>query len=261
MTKIDLPCSVITDLLPLYQDGLCSPESKELVEAHLQICKDCQALSDDLPLPETKPDADPGETEAFRRVRKKTRRGKLLRIMSICASVLIIGFLVLNAVWFPAKYFPYKALCRGFSESANIGAGTQYTKESGEYLLTVKMPGYLSFEGGFLAVEPVSAPAAFDESTSPEAFSGAYPKRLFIWPAIGGEPEFGIMILKEQTQNWGTFSQFYINSDLEYLDEKNTLPTDPPERTQESHALYEANLDAVRGMMDAAKAQWKDLFE
>ena len=26
MTKIDLPCSVITDLLPLYQDGLCSPE-------------------------------------------------------------------------------------------------------------------------------------------------------------------------------------------------------------------------------------------
>ena len=37
------PCSVIRDLLPLYQDGVCSPESRQLVEEHLEECETCRA--------------------------------------------------------------------------------------------------------------------------------------------------------------------------------------------------------------------------
>ena len=37
-----LPCGIIRDLLPLYQDGVCSPESREAVQAHLADCAACR---------------------------------------------------------------------------------------------------------------------------------------------------------------------------------------------------------------------------
>lgn len=36
-----LPCHVIEDLLPLYHDRVCSPESASLVEEHLSQCEAC----------------------------------------------------------------------------------------------------------------------------------------------------------------------------------------------------------------------------
>ena len=40
MKKIS--CKTIEDLLPLYIDGVCSDETKELVESHIENCEDCQ---------------------------------------------------------------------------------------------------------------------------------------------------------------------------------------------------------------------------
>ena len=39
-----LNCNVIRDLLPLYVDKICSDESRELVDGHLNDCRDCSAL-------------------------------------------------------------------------------------------------------------------------------------------------------------------------------------------------------------------------
>ena len=36
------PCGIIKDLLPLYIDDVCAPESKEAIEAHLSDCADCK---------------------------------------------------------------------------------------------------------------------------------------------------------------------------------------------------------------------------
>lgn len=38
-----IPCEIVQDLLPLYCDGVCSPESKQAVEAHLAGCDKCKA--------------------------------------------------------------------------------------------------------------------------------------------------------------------------------------------------------------------------
>ena len=274
MMKIELPCSVITDLLPLYQDGLCSPESKEIIEAHLQTCKNCRALCSELPLPEAEPPAVPDEAEAFRRLHKKTQRGKLLKFMSICAAVLLTCFLVLNGIWLPVKYIPYKKLCKAFEQNPDSGKGQQYILESDGFIFHVKMPGYLGFEGGFLSVESAAgqtdrsafAPiirgsdARTGSDTQQETVSNPDPSILFIWPQPSGETKFGIMIMQQQTQNFSSFSQFYISKDLEYLDTENTLPNETQEQTQQNHALYEAHLDEVRGLMDAAKKQWPELF-
>lgn len=36
------PCDVIMDLLPLYQDDVCSDASRKLVEDHLNECAECK---------------------------------------------------------------------------------------------------------------------------------------------------------------------------------------------------------------------------
>lgn len=48
MTDKKLPCDVVQDLLPLYVDGVCSADSRQLVEAHLTDCADCRAMLADL---------------------------------------------------------------------------------------------------------------------------------------------------------------------------------------------------------------------
>lgn len=35
-------CKIVRDLLPLYQDGVCSEESKQMVEEHISCCEDCK---------------------------------------------------------------------------------------------------------------------------------------------------------------------------------------------------------------------------
>lgn len=42
MEKIS--CNVIRDLLPLYCDDICSPESLALIKNHLETCPECSAL-------------------------------------------------------------------------------------------------------------------------------------------------------------------------------------------------------------------------
>ena len=37
------PCNIIKDLLILYEDDMCSKESKEMIETHLKDCKECHA--------------------------------------------------------------------------------------------------------------------------------------------------------------------------------------------------------------------------
>ena len=39
-----LPCEMIQDLLPLYHDGVCSEESKTIVEEHIATCAACKDM-------------------------------------------------------------------------------------------------------------------------------------------------------------------------------------------------------------------------
>ena len=41
-------CEVVQDLLPLYHDGVCSKDSAEIVDAHLQDCEVCKKMLADM---------------------------------------------------------------------------------------------------------------------------------------------------------------------------------------------------------------------
>lgn len=53
--KDNVNCGVIRDLLPLYADEVVSPESRELVDGHLEGCEGCrrelEELTRDVSLP------------------------------------------------------------------------------------------------------------------------------------------------------------------------------------------------------------------
>ena len=39
-----LSCKIIEDLLPLYEEGICSEETRDAVEKHLSECEKCRKL-------------------------------------------------------------------------------------------------------------------------------------------------------------------------------------------------------------------------
>ena len=39
-----LPCYLVRDLLPLYKDQVCEPDTAAAVKEHLEECTDCRAL-------------------------------------------------------------------------------------------------------------------------------------------------------------------------------------------------------------------------
>lgn len=69
-----LSCEIIKDLLPLYEDGVCSEKSREAVKEHLDTCKDCAALAGkqlpQLELPQTAPE-ERTIAKSFRKVRRR----------------------------------------------------------------------------------------------------------------------------------------------------------------------------------------------
>lgn len=57
----NLPCNVIRDLLVLYEDNVCSTESRELIKEHIETCEECRRIYEDTQ--KTLPDIALGDTK------------------------------------------------------------------------------------------------------------------------------------------------------------------------------------------------------
>lgn len=97
-------CEVVQDLLPLYEEGLCSPASRELVDSHMKECPRCSAQRDaaqrlceqKLPEPEG---ADAAVANSFRKVRRRWW------------TSLIAALLVVPVVWMCVNQYRRQSLC------------------------------------------------------------------------------------------------------------------------------------------------------
>ena len=89
---MNMPCSVIRDLLPLYAEELTSEESKELVREHLDGCPDCRKKLEELKQPQT---AAPDGTAALRAVKKDIRRRRVLAVLLAALLVFLPLFTLL----------------------------------------------------------------------------------------------------------------------------------------------------------------------
>lgn len=96
---MSVSCKVIQDLLPLYYDNVCSPETNALVEEHLQTCQSClkeyhklQEKAAALPVPEK----EKQKAEGIKKVKRILRRKHVITtLIAVLASLsLVVGGIV-----------------------------------------------------------------------------------------------------------------------------------------------------------------------
>lgn len=95
-----ITCKVIEDLLPLYHDGVCSGDSRALVEEHLKTCEKCGAMKAELDTgPETECRDDLNVAKGIRKnIRRKVIRGVALGIV-LCLLLAAGGVIVSYVNW------------------------------------------------------------------------------------------------------------------------------------------------------------------
>lgn len=84
-----MDCNIIKDLIPLYKEGICSKESKELVEDHIKTCERCRSyfLSlDDNEINNNEP------LEFISKSIDKNKKNRSRMIGSLVLSLLLIVF-------------------------------------------------------------------------------------------------------------------------------------------------------------------------
>ncbi len=94
---MNISCEIVKDLLPLYHDGVCSEESRRMVEEHLSACEKCRAelksIEDALTLANT--DKNLEDAKAVKELSKEWKLG-LTKAMMYGA---LAAFWVNNAAW------------------------------------------------------------------------------------------------------------------------------------------------------------------
>lgn len=93
MGEIKLDCGLIQDLLPLYQDGICSAGSKKAVEEHLKDCSACRNMADQLQDYNVDEILIQEKNNILKKHDKKERR-KTFSVGIVTASVLMIPVIV-----------------------------------------------------------------------------------------------------------------------------------------------------------------------
>ncbi len=96
-----IACNIIKDLLPLYYDGVCSAESKAMIEEHLTQCEDCRAELETLgkQLPILSKEQNLSEAEAVKKLSKQWKKGMISSILKgalFTLATVIMFLLVLH---------------------------------------------------------------------------------------------------------------------------------------------------------------------
>lgn len=127
-----ISCEIIRDLIPLYEDEVCSEKSREAVEKHLKGCEECRkmaGISLSVTEEQTEDEAEVLQTakEGFRKIRRRWA-------LSLIAVVLVIPVLLLSA-----NQIRGKGLC--FTNVDDMMTAEKFIKtvEKGEYKKTADM--------------------------------------------------------------------------------------------------------------------------
>lgn len=149
-------CKIIEDLLPLYHDGVCSEESKQMVQEHLAQCEECRSLlskiDEELAAPAEVEDVKllEGIGKAVRKVRKRA----LATGAAIVLAVVLLLFAGFSAWWYCHEYRYYSAFAEGQTAVTVKLVGKpeeMYTWSDDTYQYDVVVPEFLDM-GGFVGM-------------------------------------------------------------------------------------------------------------
>ena len=105
---MNLPCSVVRDLLPLYAEDLASEESSALVKEHLDGCADCRSQLDELRRGPEPAEGDHAPAAPMRSVKKELRKRRLrsAAIAALCVFLLLFALFARATNATPLDYSP-----------------------------------------------------------------------------------------------------------------------------------------------------------
>lgn len=95
-------CNVVRDLLPLYADGLTSPESNQLIEDHTETCPECRRFLESLRMPMEAPPPEDDCDRLIKALRRRIRRRQIITV-SICVLIplaILLGWYIHKEIHF-----------------------------------------------------------------------------------------------------------------------------------------------------------------
>ena len=87
-----IPCAVCRDLMPLVQDGVASPESEALVQAHMAVCPACRALRQGADAPAVPELPAPDDGKILQKLRRRYSTHLLLLAFAGIAAGVALGY-------------------------------------------------------------------------------------------------------------------------------------------------------------------------
>lgn len=96
--KNDIPCSLVQDLLALYNDLATSGESNGLIEEHLKHCDTCSRFLDEIR--ENKNSLLDAETQRYVQIGEKIRKRKRLTRIAV-AALFVLAIVLVYAIFCP----------------------------------------------------------------------------------------------------------------------------------------------------------------
>lgn len=157
------PCRIVEDLLPLYHDGICSDESRKLVEEHLSQCERCRRLLGQIDGELVSPGVVEADIKPLKSISKAVKKGKKKALIVGIAATLAVLLILLTGVsiwWYTQEYTYFLAFAENqtphsimeYNEDGSIIQtivmdANLYTWYDDTYCYDVTVPGYLSRDG------------------------------------------------------------------------------------------------------------------
>lgn len=93
-----ITCELVQDLLPLYEDGCCSEQSRKIVEQHLKECESCKKKyqQSEEKLPEMK-ESEVIDAKKIKRSMRKINRWRIIGTAVLCLTLTF--FLIIIPAW------------------------------------------------------------------------------------------------------------------------------------------------------------------
>ena len=102
---MNLPCHLVRDLLPLYHDKLCAPDTAKDVEEHLSGCEACRAALDALDTTNDLPVPDAGDLQRAQALQMLQRKLVRSRVLTAVISALAVVLVLFAGAYFTRTYF------------------------------------------------------------------------------------------------------------------------------------------------------------
>ena len=148
---------------------------------------------------------------------KDESRTAITKRLLILLAIILLVFAIINAVWCFGYQQRYNAIAKNLEATYLDGDKDddmlRYTKEVGDYTISLKMPEYLG-SGGFVSIAKTSGYVVSLDGKENIIESSEMYITLYIWPKYFSDYKIGLDFYDEANSIW---EQVELTSDMELM--------------------------------------------